>query len=331
GKSAKDAIAFTAAVHQEGEAACGPYPASVAKALISEAQERIRAAGHNLLLTGEAVTAEEADDESEDSYDETFVWACDALRWHFADVPRNQLVTTVRQFPGHMRADVQVAIDKLFVSPVRFFGIDEDHRYESASIARLMRGGRSAVPLAPAQYHELDIGETIPVKCLQNGLWLCEVEEFPYAVVLSMDRDDDRAPIIRIEIAVPAGAAGEAFVQRSFVELEKVVHAAHSYRGKILSFDKGADYRGRTRGIMVHRLPPVAREEVILSERTLRLLDRNILTFVGSRDALRRLGQSTRKGILLYGPPGTGKTHTIRYLATNLPGHTTLIITAEQS
>jgi ATP-dependent 26S proteasome regulatory subunit len=69
---------------------------------------------------------------------------------------------------------------------------------------------------------------------------------------------------------------------------------------------------------------------VILPEQTLRLLDRNILGFVGSRASLRRLGQSTRKGILLYGPPGTGKTHTIRYLATNLPGHTTLIITAEQ-
>ena len=81
---------------------------------------------------------------------------------------------------------------------------------------------------------------------------------------------------------------------------------------------------------MVHRLPPVAREEVILPEQTLRLLDRNVLKFVESRDALRRLGQSTRKGVLLYGPPGTGKTHTIRYLAANLPGHTTLIITAEQ-
>jgi ATP-dependent 26S proteasome regulatory subunit len=45
---------------------------------------------------------------------------------------------------------------------------------------------------------------------------------------------------------------------------------------------------------------------------------------------LREFGQSTRKGVLLYGPPGTGKTHTIRYLAANLPGHTTLIITAEQ-
>ena len=42
-----------------------------------------------------------------------------------------------------------------------------------------------------------------------------------------------------------------------------------------------------------------------------------------NRPKLRELGQSTRKGILLYGPPGTGKTHTIRYLANNLPDHTT--------
>jgi ATP-dependent 26S proteasome regulatory subunit len=69
---------------------------------------------------------------------------------------------------------------------------------------------------------------------------------------------------------------------------------------------------------------------VILPDATLKLLDRNILNFVQHRAKLRQFGQSTRKGILLYGPPGTGKTHTIRYLASNLPGHTTLIITAAQ-
>ncbi|WP_247387396.1 MULTISPECIES: ATP-binding protein [unclassified Bradyrhizobium] len=127
---------------------------------------------------------------------------------------------------------------------------------------------------------------------------------------------------------MPSGTAGAALVQQCFGELEQAVQAARSYRGKILSLD--ADYRGRSRGITVHRLPPVSRNEVILPEQTLRLLDRNVLTFVNIRDQLRRLGQSTRKGILLYGPPGTGKTHTIRYLATHLPGHTTLIITAEQ-
>jgi ATP-dependent 26S proteasome regulatory subunit len=39
---------------------------------------------------------------------------------------------------------------------------------------------------------------------------------------------------------------------------------------------------------------------------------------------------ATKKGLLFYGPPGTGKTHTIHYLASQLPGHTTLLITAEQ-
>jgi hypothetical protein len=161
-------------------------------------------------------------------------------------------------------------------------------------------------------------------------LWLCRSDGLRYAVLLSSHREHQHEAAIRIEIAVPIGAAGDAFVQRCFVELEKAVHAARSYRGKIPSLEGGADYRGRSRGVTVHRLPAVGREEVILPERTLTLLDRNVLGFVGNRAALRQLGQSTRKGILLYGPPGTGKTHTIRYLATNLPGHTTLIITAEQ-
>src|SRR4029077_14273238 len=190
--------------------------------------------------------------------------------------------------------------------------------------------GRHAQAIAPAQYHDVDVGESAPVKCLNNGLWLCQSEGLRYAVVLSSHREHGYESGTRIDIAVPAGAEGGALLQRCFTELESAVNAARSYRGKILSLDGDSDYRGRSRGIMVHKLPSVQREDVILPEATLKLLDRNILTFVGSRSQLRVLGQSTRKGILLYGPPGTGKTHTIRYLASNLPGHTTLIITAAQ-
>src|SRR5205823_12459021 len=43
-----------------------------------------------------------------------------------------------------------------------------------------------------------------------------------------------------------------------------------------------------------------------------------------------KLGLSAKKGLLFYGPPGTGKTHTIHYLASELPEHTTLLVTAEQ-
>jgi len=360
GRSEQEAIAITAQIAEESGIAFGPFPAAVAKALLESAQQLIRDNEQPLEITAEAVdTAHSCDlceapasttkifldggtvclcsdcvlavrSNSEDLPGNEFRFAYTALEWHFAGIPRNQILTRSRQFPGHMRADVQVAIEKLFTAPLHFFGLHEASRYETIDVATLMRGGRNAPAIAPPQYQDVDIGDAEPVKCLVNGLWLCRSGELRYAVLLTFHRDYGREPILRIELAVPTGAAGNGFVQRIFAELEAAVDGARSYRGKILSLDADSDYRGRSRGVTVHRLPVVERDAVILPDRTLRLLERNVLDFVGSRDLLRKLGQSTRKGILLYGPPGTGKTHTIRYLATNLPGHTTLIITAEQ-
>ncbi len=366
-KPIAEALEFTEKVDRRGQVTCGIYPRDVADGLLEAAGKLIRASGHPLLITREEVAADSEtppgrcelcgaltnDNElwlkntstlicddcmyqiaghfPELAGTKKFEYACDALAWHFAGIPRDRLVATSRQFPGHMQADVQVAVDRLFsASPLRFFGIYEQHRYETLSFAALTRDGRDAQAIAPAQYHDVDVGESAPVKCLNNGLWLCQDDSLRYAVVLSSHREYGREAGTRIEIAVPVGAAGAQFVQRCFSELESAVNAARSYRGKILSLDRDSDYRGRTRGIAVHKLPTVQREEVILPEATVKLLDRNVLGFVGNRAQLRRLGQSTRKGILLYGPPGTGKTHTIRYLASNLPGHTTLIITAAQ-
>lgn len=362
-----DAIKLIDTIDKQGHAICGTHPRDIATKMLKAARQRIDAAGHRLTITSEAVAegsempdgkcklcgafsnenrltlrgvptlvcedciSEVTNNLPEVTRAKQFNYACDALNWHFAGIPRDQLVATTRQFPGHMRADVQVAVDRLFsASPLRFFGIYEQHRYETLTFAGLTRDGRDAQAIAPAQYHDVDVGEDAPVKCLNNGLWLCQDENLRYAVTLSSHREYGRESGTCVEIAVPVGTAGAQFVQRCFAELENAVNAARSYRGKVLSLDRDNDYRGRSRGITVHKLPPVQREDVILPAATIKLLDRNVLNFVGSRAQLRRLGQSTRKGILLYGPPGTGKTHTIRYLASNLPGHTTLIITAAQ-
>ena len=364
-KQLADAFRFIEAIREEGKSSCGSYPRDIADELLEAARQRIDEAGHPLRITSRASSADDrafatrcklcgdlfGDRMSlkgnvthvcDDCMGEIakrlpkvvskkqFGFAYQALAFHFVDVPIDQLVATSRTFPGHMRADVQAGIDKFFSAPLRFFGIYDEHRYETLTLAGLSREGRNAYGIAPAQYHEVDIGESAPVRCLDNGLWLCRTGKLRYAVVLSPHREHSREFQTRIEIAVPAGTEGAEFVQRCFAELESAVNDARSYRGKVLSLDADDDYRGRTRGIMVHKLPPVQREEVILPEATLTLLDRNVLSFVGDRPRLRQLGQSTRKGILLYGPPGTGKTHTIRYLANNLPGHTTLIITAGQ-
>lgn len=67
-----------------------------------------------------------------------------------------------------------------------------------------------------------------------------------------------------------------------------------------------------------------------LPRQTLELLDRNVRGFMMAREQLKSLKFQARKGLLFYGPPDTGKTHTIHYLASQLPNHMTLLVTAEQ-
>src|SRR5690349_19323521 len=341
GKSEQDAVAAAAAISQHGRMRLGSYPPTVPQALLNAARERIAAAGYPLALAAEPISgaveqrcgfcgdlkhASEislkghgalicdqcflvgAARLSETVRSRQFKYTHEALRWHFAGIPHDQLLTMARQFPGHMRADVQSAINKLFCSPLRFFGIFEQHRYETITFASLAQDGQRATAIAPAQFQDVDIGDETPVKCLVNGLWLGRSDNLAYAVVLSSHREYGFEAGTRIEIAVSIGEAGSAFAQRCFAEMEAAINTSRSYRGKILSFEAHADYRGRSKGIIVHRLPKVAAHEVILPEATLKLLDDNVLKFVRSRDSLRSLGQSTRKGILLYGPPGTGKT-----------------------
>lgn len=359
----EDAEAMTRKIHREGQVKLGPYPQDVAEVLVAAASRHGSAESQKVdisileiddrehcsfcgKLTGDeqhtyrggsasicqdCLATGLAQFQSPGKNRPTFGYAFQAIAWHFAGFAKNMITSTTRSFPGHMRADVQTTVNALFTRPDSLlFGIHEEHRYETLSVSKLMAENRQPSMIAQAEYEDLDIGNATPVKCLRNGLWLLRDGEMPCAVVMAEHREFDQEMQIRVEIATPKGEQGAAFSARCFTLLEEEVQAARSYRGKVLSFEPRARYRGESGGMMVHRLPTVSRDDVILSDATLALLDRNIVRFVESREQLRALGQPTRKGILLYGPPGTGKTHTIRYLANNLPGHTTLLITAEQ-
>src|SRR3974377_2255669 len=57
GQPEKDAIALTWLIHTEDKVVCGPYPPAVAHALLQAAQERMRASGHELLITTATATS----------------------------------------------------------------------------------------------------------------------------------------------------------------------------------------------------------------------------------------------------------------------------------
>jgi hypothetical protein len=213
---------------------------------------------------------------------------------------------------------------------VRLVGVKSNYRYDELTFADLLQVQRDAKRLTPVQYADVDVGDDVPMRCIERGLWLLDAAGLRHAALLSKETLPQNASEIRLEIAVPPGDAGQDLVQRYFAAIESTITAANAYRGKILSLETADHWSGMAGSVLVHRLPAVSRDQVILPEETLALLDRNVLSFAEHRRKLKSLGQSTKKGLLFYGAPGTGKTHTVRYLASCLPKHTTLLVTAEQ-
>src|SRR5215471_6832803 len=255
------------------------------------------------------------------------------LAKHFQGLPLTTLVTAARHFPSPSRVDLQVALDDFLQGypSIRLLGIHAGFGHETVSLAHLLtRGSPFPVDIGPLQHDEVDIGEPDPVRCLKTGLWLSSAEGLPFAVLVGPFVQYGAVAGIQVEIGVPPGEVGLAFSQSFFREIEKGVNAGRTYRGRVISLEMGTDFAGRGGAVKVHRLHQVAREDVILPERTLSLLDRNVASFIRTRERIKDLGLSAKKGLLFYGPPGTGKTHTIHYLASQLPGHTTLLVTAEQ-
>jgi ATP-dependent Clp protease adapter protein ClpS len=122
-KPIADALKFTEAIDRNGRAMCGTYPRDVASEMLEAARQHIRASGHPLLITSEAVAAggenggcklcgalstrnalplkgmetlicddcmyEITSNLPEVVSNKQFDYACDALAWHFAGIPRD--------------------------------------------------------------------------------------------------------------------------------------------------------------------------------------------------------------------------------------------------
>jgi len=253
------------------------------------------------------------------------------LHDHFAGLPPENIAASSRVFPRRVQADLQKALEATCLQgAIKTVGIHCTYQHESLRFSVLMEQGSHPKSIAPLQYEDVDIGEADPVRCLVNALILAEAGGTPAAILIAHQFNYGEGAGLNVEVAVPLGEDGATFTRNFFSELEHAIHAAQSYRGKVLSLEGGRQFSGMSTGILVHKLHRVAREAVILPPATLDLLDQNIVQFARMRGELRALGMSAKKGLLFYGPPGTGKTHTVHYLASSLPDHTTLLVTAEQ-
>jgi SpoVK/Ycf46/Vps4 family AAA+-type ATPase len=118
--------------------------------------------------------------------------------------------------------------------------------------------------------------------------------------------------------------ADQADGVRLLGELRTAMRARNVYRGHALSL--GMSQHGEL-AVDFHRLRPIAREDIILPAGVLERIERQTVGFSRHRDRLLAAGRHLKRGLLLYGPPGTGKTLTAMYLATQMKGRTTFLIT----
>src|ERR1700733_1057101 len=114
----------------------------------------------------------------------TLLLAETTLKRHFAGHKLHDLVTASRTFPLTARVDLQFALDKLLGqrADVRLFGVLRQYGHETLTFANLMANAHDPAIIAPLQYEEIDIGETLPARCLRQGLWLSVQDKTPYSL-----------------------------------------------------------------------------------------------------------------------------------------------------
>lgn len=251
------------------------------------------------------------------------------IRRHFDPFAAEQLVTTSRYFPDRLKVELAQPLAELTdaVGSGGFTGLFFRSEFGS-TFSGLLVEDDDPVLIASSHFEEVDLGGNERIRCLKNGLWLGGDGATRFAAMYVYDTDFQGNGMLRLEIAAMPGATGERATKRILARFDDAIRKAKVLRGRVLSFERN-ETQGYA-GVRVHALPAVAREEIILPESTLALIDSNIIRYTAQRPALAALGMPVTKGVLFHGAPGTGKTRTIQYIATALRDETMFLVTAAE-
>jgi hypothetical protein len=191
-------------------------------------------------------------------------------------------------------------------------------------LAQLVSGGGGMMHGAgategPVTYTNVALDGDRVLACTQLGLYLVREGDTRLAILVArVERGYDNG--IKVEVL----AAGRATADACFAALRTTMRKRNVYRGHVVSLS-AADHR--TLQVTFHRLPKIARDQIILPAGVLERVERESIGFSSHAERLRAAGRHLKRGILLHGAPGTGKTLTAMYLAGRMPDRTVLLIT----
>ena len=222
------------------------------------------------------------------------------------------------------RVNLQLALDGWFGAngrPGRLLGYAGNFFSRSTGMSQLL--AEDNVTVAPVERERFPRGPGgEELDCVTRGLYLLHHDGRPVVVLLRASDSVFEQPVLEL-MARERETARDALGRR----LDEV--RRHSvYKGRTITLE--SEDHPRRVFVRFRELPPTPREQIVLPEAVLAVVERNVLGLVQHADVLRRSGRATRHGLLFHGPPGTGKTLMLRYLAGACPGHTVILMTGRQ-
>jgi ATPase family associated with various cellular activities (AAA) len=250
------------------------------------------------------------------------------LTEHFGADPSTFPVTGEGIAPYDL-PNLQLALEAYLEQPEvehQLVGFGGHLGYAEMSLTGLVHDRGFGITVGPVRRTvvELDAGRS--VTCVTAGLYLISAGELRLAAMLMRGHHGYDEPEVRVEILAREQEDGELFL----AQVRELMREKNVYRGKVLALKGGNEMMGRG-GVSVEfpRTDPVEREEIVLPEGVLDIVDLHTIEFARHSETLLRGGRHLRRGLLLHGPPGTGKTLSASYLISRLEGRTVIVLTGE--